>query len=63
MRLVALTKALLVKWASTKDHWRDDQARQFEQTYLVELEAGVENTVGVIEQLDEMLTRLRSDCE
>lgn len=63
MRLAALTKSLLVKWAWTKDYWRDDQARQFELTYLVELEAGVDNTVGVIEQLDELLSRLRSDCD
>lgn len=63
MRLTALTRALRVRWDQTKDHWRDDQARDFERTYLVELEAGVENTVGVIEKLDRLLTQLQRDCE
>ncbi len=63
MRLSALTKALMVKWSATKDSWRDDRAREFEQTFLMDLEAGVDNTVGVIEQLDDLLTRLRNDCE
>lgn len=63
MRLVALTRALRVRWELTKDHWRDDQAREFERTYLADLEAGVENTVSVIEKLDRLLTQLRRDCE
>lgn len=63
MRLTALTRALRVRWDQTKDHWRDDQARDFERTYLLELEAGVENTVGVIDKLDRLLTQLRRDCE
>ncbi|MBN8246982.1 MAG: hypothetical protein J0L84_06005 [Verrucomicrobia bacterium] len=63
MRLVALTRTLRVRWESTKDQWRDDQAHEFERTYLANLEAGVENTVGIIENLDALLTQLRRDCE
>jgi hypothetical protein len=63
MRLTALTRALRIQWEQTKDHWRDDQAREFERTYLMDLEAGVENTVGTIEKLDALLTQLRRDCE
>jgi len=63
MRLISLTRALRVRWDHTKDHWRDDQAHEFERKYLVELEAGVENTVGVIEKLERLLTQLRRDCE
>ena len=63
MRLTALTRALRIQWEQTKDHWRDDQAREFERTYLTDLEAGVGNTVGTIEKLDSLLTQLRRDCE
>jgi hypothetical protein len=63
MRLAALTQALLVKWGETRDTWRDDRAEQFERTYVVELASGVENSLGVVEKLDELLTQLRSDCE
>ena len=63
MRLAALTQALLVKWGETRDSWRDERAEQFERTYIVELESSVENSLGVIEELDELLTQLRSDCE
>ena len=63
MRLAALTKALLVKWDATRDSWRDTRAQQFEKTYLAELETGLGSTLGVVEELDELITKLRSDCE
>ncbi|MBL9176108.1 MAG: hypothetical protein JNL10_21375 [Verrucomicrobiales bacterium] len=63
MRLSSLTRALRIQWDQTRDHWRDDQALDFERTYLMDLEASVENTVGTIEKLDALLTQLRRDCE
>ena len=33
-----LTRALRIQWDQTKDHWRDDQALEFERTYLMDLE-------------------------
>ncbi|MFO1460262.1 MAG: hypothetical protein U1G08_12720 [Verrucomicrobiota bacterium] len=63
MRLSSLTRALRIQWDQTKDYWRDDQALEFERTYLMDLEAGVENAVGTIEKLDTLLTQLRRDCE
>lgn len=63
LRLVALTRTLRIRWESTRDQWHDTRAEEFERTYLSDLEAGVENTVGVIEKLDGLLTQLRRDCE
>ncbi|MBN9690146.1 MAG: hypothetical protein J0M24_07895 [Verrucomicrobia bacterium] len=63
MRLTALTKSLLVKWAETRETWKDDRAQQFEQLYLRELEASVDASLGVVEELDELINQLRTDCE
>lgn len=62
-RLSAITKELLFRWQETKNHWKDAKAEQFERKYLDELTVRVEKTVTVIEKLDEVLTRVRKDCE
>jgi hypothetical protein len=62
-RLVTLTKELAVEWSEAKNHWWDDKTREFERRYMVELFANVDRTVTAIEQLDEVLTKVRKDCE
>jgi hypothetical protein len=62
-RLAAGTKQLLLKWDDTRSSWRDARGDEFERKYLAELEAGVEKALLVIEQLDEILAKLRSECE
>jgi hypothetical protein len=62
-RLIAATKDLSAEWAHTKHYWRDHKSREFEQRYLEELAARVERTVTVIEKLDKLLRKIRSECE
>jgi hypothetical protein len=62
-RLHAITHDLEVKWAETRESWRDAQSDAFERTYLVELSAEVERAVTVIAQIDQLLQKIRSDCE
>ena len=62
-RLVALTKELAVQWSETKNHWWDAKTREFERRYIAELFVNVDRTVTAIEQLDEVLTKVRKDCE
>ena len=62
-RLVAITKELSLKWDETKNYWKDDKSREFEQRYLQELLAHSDRAVTVIEKLDEILNRIRRDCE
>jgi hypothetical protein len=62
-RLVASTKELLLRWEETRQHWRDAKSQEFEEAYLAELRANVDRTVTVIEKLDDLLKRVRSDCE
>jgi len=62
-RLLGVTKELSLKWEETKNYWRDEKSREFEHKYLQELFAGMDKTVAVIEKLDELLKKVRSDCE
>ena len=62
-RLMALNKELYLQWNETKNYWRDAKSQEFQQRYLDELFIGVERAVTVIEKLDELLKKVRSDCE
>ena len=62
-RLAALTKELAVQWDETKNYWWDAKTREFEQRYIAELLVNVDRTVMAIEQLNEVLTKVRKDCE
>lgn len=62
-RLAGLTKELLLKWAETKESWQDAKSVEFERQYIAELAADVDSAAAVIEQLDRLLLKLKSDCE
>ena len=62
-RLIAITKELSNRWEDTKNHWRDAKSQEFEQRYMTELFANVDKTVTVMEKLNEILTKVRNDCE
>jgi hypothetical protein len=61
--LTGLTKDLKSRWEHTKDFWRDAKSEEFERKYIVELVAGVDRAVNVIDQLDKLVSKVRSDCE
>jgi hypothetical protein len=62
-RLVGASKELALKWEQTRNFWRDEKSREFERKYLQDLFMGVDRAVAVIEKLDELLKKVRSDCE
>ncbi len=62
-RLIAISKELALRWAETKNYWRDARSQEFERRYMVELGAHVDRIVTVIEKLDALLAKVRSDCE
>ena len=62
-RLAGITKELLLKWAQTKESWQDAKCQEFEKHYLEELQLSVDKAVSVIEQLDKLVAKVRSDCE
>ncbi len=62
-RIAGLTKELRAEWHNTKAYWRDAKCEEFERKYMEELFASVDRAVTVIEQLDKLLSKIRTDCE
>jgi hypothetical protein len=62
-RLVGLTRDITLRWAETKNFWRDAKSDEFERRYMAELAASVNRTVLIVDKLDELLKKVRSDCE
>jgi hypothetical protein len=62
-RLVGLTRELNLQWTETKNYWRDAKSEEFERRFITELSGHVNRTVHVLEQLEELLKKVRSDCE
>jgi len=62
-RLSALTKELALQWEQTRNYWKDSKSTEFEHKYIEELLVGVDKAVMVIEKLDELLRRVKKDCE
>ena len=61
--LASATKDLSARWSETTDAWKDTKAREFEKRYLAELISSVERAVPVFDDLDKLVSRVRSDCE
>lgn len=61
--VAAATKELLLKWEETKESWRDAKALEFEQKYLTELQTAVDRALPIFEDLDKLVSKVRSDCE
>lgn len=62
-RLATLTKDLAAQWRETREYWRDDRAREFEQRYMDDLLSSVTNTLNSIDTLERILNRIRDDCQ
>ncbi len=62
-RLVSATQELMLRWQETRNCWRDDKSREFDEHYMQDLRAQVDKAVTLIEKLDEVLKKVQSDCE
>jgi hypothetical protein len=62
-RLVGMTRDISLRWSETKNYWRDAKSEEFERRFMTELAASVNRTVLIVEKLDELLKKVRSDCE
>lgn len=62
-RLAALTRELQVRWQETRGSWTDAKRDEFEQKHLAALLAAVDRASTALEEMDELLTKVRKDCE
>jgi hypothetical protein len=62
-RLAGATRELALQWEQTKNYWRDQKSAEFEKKFLEELFVYSDKAVTVMEKLDEVLKKVRNDCE
>lgn len=62
-RMAALTRELAGHWRETRESWVDSRRDEFERQYMNELFASVDRALTAIEQLEEVLKKVRKDCE
>ena len=54
---------LMAAWDRTRSSWRDVKAMEFERTYLEKLPDNISKANAIIEELDLVLRKVKSDCE
>ncbi len=62
-RLTSLTRQIILDWAETKAHWSDARSREFDSRYMIELLASVDRAAQVVDKMEVLLSKVRSDCE
>ena len=61
--LAAATKDLSLKWEETKESWQDTKSQEFQHRCIDELMVAVDRAVPVFDDLDKLVSKVRSDCE
>jgi len=54
---------LMVSWDNTRAAWRDAKSLEFERTYLEKLPDHISRANSMIEELDMLLRKVKTDCE
>ena len=62
-RLAGVTRELAARWRETRDHWSDAKSQEFERRFLSELWPNVDRALGAMEELDQLLEKVKRDCE
>ncbi len=62
-RLNALTRQIEGHWQQTRQAWSDAKALEFEERFLRELVTVANVTCAGIDNLEQILRKLRNDCE
>jgi len=62
-RLATVTREIGNQWDQTKHFWQDAKCQEFEHEYIELLQSSVEKAVTVIDELDKVISKIRSDCE
>lgn len=62
-RLTALTKDISLRWAETRNHWRDAKSEEFDHRFMQELLPRVNKAAAAVEKLEELLNKIKKDCE
>jgi hypothetical protein len=61
-KLILAAKKLMTAWHQTRETWRDENARQFDQKYMAALETHIRAAVLAMERMGNALESARSEC-
>jgi hypothetical protein len=61
--LVQAMKNLNLAWQETQSSWHDIKSQEFEKHYVEPLPGHVASAITVMEEIDLILNKIRSDCE
>jgi hypothetical protein len=56
-------ESLDIVWSEVRDQWRDANAKQFEETYLMIVRPKVKNTMEAMARLANVLAKAYQECE
>ena len=62
-KLTDARKNLLAQWDSTQSDWNDAVSRRFGEKYLTPMEKNIQVAIAAMEQMQEVLRRVKRDCE
>jgi len=62
-KLARASRDLACQWESTRHHWRDQKAHAFEAEFIAPLPDSISSAVGIIDELDAILHKIRQACE
>lgn len=57
------TRELFANWEQARLSWRDAKAVEFDKDYLSTLPQAVATATRIIEDLDQVLSKIHADCE
>ena len=46
-----------------RNHWRDQKAAQFERKYIAPLPDSISSAIAIIDELDNVLAKIKKNCE
>lgn len=61
--LAQAVKELMIQWERTRSNWRDVKSIEFGEKYIDSLPDVATRALSVIEEIDALLKKVRSDCE
>ena len=61
--LIQAMKELSLEWEQTKSSWRDVKSREFEEEFLAALPQDIGKAAGAMEEIEDVLKKIRNDCE
>ncbi len=62
-KLLRAAKELSASWEHTRAFWRDDNSRAFKERFLEPLNSSLRATQSTLGHLDEVLQRMRRECD